>query len=360
MLKVKVKINKTKEEAIDTTKNSCCSSKSKVASEEPIKISTTLNFSDYLGSWKARWGINRMDYRIAPGLYFVGTPDTDSPVLVTANYKMTFDVLRKELSHTSAWILVLDTKGINVWCAAGKGTFGTNEIIHRINKVNLSTIVSHKNIILPQLGAPGVSAHEVTRRTGFKVIYGPVRAKDVKPFLLSGLKTTPSMRKVNFTLWDRLVLTPMEWVQAMKPLMIIFAVLFILNTLGLGHFEAPEFWGLLGAIFTGAVVTPVLLPWIPGKAFSFKGFLLGLLWVLIFQWLYGFPYELPFSMLKAVGFSLIFPSLSAYLALNFTGCSTYTSPSGVNKEMKAAIPLMLISTGFGVILFIIDMILFLL
>ena len=73
-----------------------------------------------------------MDYRVEPGLYAVGSPTADSPVLVSANYKMSFDRLRSALPGVDAWILVLDTKGINVWCAAGKGTFGTDELVRRI------------------------------------------------------------------------------------------------------------------------------------------------------------------------------------------------------------------------------------
>jgi hypothetical protein len=85
--------------------------------------------------------------------------------------------------------LILDTKGINVWCAAGKGTFGTDELVGRILKTGLSEIVSHRKLVLPQLGAPGVSAHEVTKQTGFSVVYGPVRAKDIKAFLDSGFQS---------------------------------------------------------------------------------------------------------------------------------------------------------------------------
>jgi len=51
---------------------------------------------DRVGSWKARWNIGRMNYLVTPGLYRIGDPDSLSPVLVTANYKMTVDSLRKE------------------------------------------------------------------------------------------------------------------------------------------------------------------------------------------------------------------------------------------------------------------------
>ncbi|HWJ02630.1 MAG TPA: mercury methylation corrinoid protein HgcA, partial [Verrucomicrobiae bacterium] len=201
-----------------------------------LKVASVLTFEDTLGSWKARWGINRMNYFVPPGLYCVGNPDSNSPVVASANYKMSFDSLRKELTGLSAWILVLDTKGINVWCAAGKGTFGTKEIINRINKVKLSTVVSHRIVILPQLGAPGIAAHEVVKHSGFKVVFGPVRARDLQAFIANGMKADREMRTVNFPFIDRLVLTPIELVSALKPTLMIFGILFVLNAIGLGHF----------------------------------------------------------------------------------------------------------------------------
>lgn len=125
------------------------------------RVSTKLTLADRLGAWRVRWNIRRMDYRVPPGLYAVGGPGADSPVLVTANYKLTFDSLRRELSSIAAWILVLDTRGVNVWCAAGKKTFSTDELIRRVTDGGLDRIVSHRRLVLPQLGAPGVAAHLV-------------------------------------------------------------------------------------------------------------------------------------------------------------------------------------------------------
>ena len=140
------------------------------------QISSALVWADRWGTYKARWGIGRMNYKVDPGLYALGSPDDQSPVLVTANYKMSFDKLREALPGRDAWILVLDTRGINVWCAAGKGTFGTKELVGRIGSSGLAHIVSHRELILPQLAGPGVSAHLVKKSSGFKVIYGPIRA----------------------------------------------------------------------------------------------------------------------------------------------------------------------------------------
>jgi CO dehydrogenase/acetyl-CoA synthase gamma subunit (corrinoid Fe-S protein) len=325
-----------------------------------MQTSAELTFSDILGTWKARWGINRMNYKVEPGLYSVGKPDSNSPVLVSANYKTSFDSLRKELNGVDAWILVLDTKGINVWCAAGKGTFGTQELLNRIAIVQLEKFVSHKTVIVPQLGAPGISAHLVAKFSGFKVVYGPVRAKDIKEFINSGMKATAEMRTVRFSAYDRLVLTPIELVGACKASLMIFGVLFVLNLLGLGPFGSVDFYAYMGAVLVGCVLTPVLLPWIPGKAFAWKGWLLGFIWVVIVYMLNGWnvwngwtnvPQN---SIWRALGYLLILPSVAAFLAMNFTGASTFTSFSGVLKEMKIALPLIIISIALGIILILLN------
>ena len=312
------------------------------------QVSARLTFKDTIGSWKARFGISRMNYKIAPGLYCVGSPDGDSPVLVSANYKMSFDSLRKELKGLNAWILVLDTKGINVWCAAGKGTFGTNELIRRIRKTGLLKIMNRKVVILPQLGAPGVAAHEVQKHTGFRVVYGPVRAEDIKAFLNLGMKADKKMRETKFTFTDRIVLTPLEVINVIKPSMIVFGVLFILNAIGFGSYGLKDLYAYSGAIIAGCVLTPALLPFIPGRAFAFKGALMGLFWAVAVVGWSGI------NWMRDSALILILPAISSYGAMNFTGCSTYTSLSGVDREMKLAIPVMLVSVGLGAVLLIIE------
>ena len=310
-------------------------------------ISTRLTSGDIVGGWRVRWGINRMGYRINPGLYAVGKPDASSPVLVTANYKLTFDSLRKHLQNLNAWILVLDTKGVNVWCAAGKGTFGTEELIRRIKSVNLSSLMKNRTIILPQLGAPGVAAHIVTAQTGFKVVYGPIRASDLPKFLANGLKTDPAMRNVTFTLKERLAVVPVELVQSWKIALAALIYLLILRLIFGGVFSWStilRFLPYLAAIIMGCAVVPALLPFVPGKSFAFKGWLAGIVATFVFTWLYGN------GTANAIAYLLMLPAISAYLALNFTGCSTYTSLSGVKKEMKIALPLLILSAISGIAL----------
>jgi hypothetical protein len=318
------------------------------------KVGTTLTWKDTAGSFKARWGIGRMNYIISPGLYAVGKPNDMSPVLVTANYKMTFDRLRKELTTLSAWIMVLDTKGINVWCAAGKGTFGTDEIINRIAKTKLAEVVSHRTLILPQLGAPGVAAHEVQKATGFKVVYGPVRASDILGFLKAGNKATQEMRKVRFGFVDRLILTPLELVGTYKYAGALFFLLFLVSFARMPSAPFPALLGttiisflpFLGAILVGAVFTPALLPYIPGKAFAWKGWLLCFIATLI----YVISPIFSIGLKTGIFYLLALPAISSFLAMNFTGASTYTSLSGVTKEMKTALPSQIVLAGSSLII----------
>jgi hypothetical protein len=311
------------------------------------QISSSLTWADRMGSFKARWGIGRMHYTVEPGLYALGSPNAQSPVLVTANYKMSFDRLRESLPGHDAWVLVLDTQGINVWCASGKGSFGTKELVRRIQSSDLDRLVSHRNLILPQLSGPGVAAHEVKRLSGFKVVYGPIRAKDLPAFMEAGLKATPEMRIKTFTTWERIVLIPVELVNALKALVIIVPVIVIIsgflgpggfweNILSYGLFSIPA---LLVAIMAGAVLTPLLLPWLPGRAFSLKGLLMGLLTaalLLASRWGDLGAWE---ARLEILAWCLLALAVTTYLAMNFTGASTYTSLSGVKKEMRWALPL---------------------
>ena len=312
-------------------------------------VRTKLSRQDILGKVKARFGIGRMNYKVRPGLYAVGDANPGSPVLVSANYKLSFDSLRRELVGLDAWILVLDTKGINVWCAAGKGTFGTEELVHRIEDAELTRVVSHRLLILPQLGAPGVAAHEVTRRTHLKIIYGPVRAGDIKGFLAAGMKTTPEMRRVEFKVKDRFVLTAIELTNPFKYLVVATALLWILSLLGLRLLSWKAWYPYLGAILIGGFLVPILLPWIPGRAFAWKGWLLGMVWASFVNIQQGLLPPTAASWERAAAHFLLLPAISAFLAMGFTGSSTYTSLSGVLKEMRYAVPAILASASVGIV-----------
>lgn len=289
-----------------------------------------------------------MDFRAAPGLYSLNGARPDSPVIVTSNYKLTFDAVRRELGELAAWILVLDTDGINVWCAAGKGTFSTAELLSRIDASDLTDFVNHRALILPQLGATGVSAPKL-RTEGWRVVWGPVLARDLPAFLRNGLRKNPSMRTIAFDLRDRMVLAPMELVHVLKwlPLLLVFAALLALPT-GNGFLERFLGGGILfvGSALVGAVGFPLLLPWIPFEAFGLKGLLLGIAGNIVLAIIAHFWVATPWHALVACG--LPATALTIWLAMNFTGCTTFTSQSGAVLEVKLAIKPLLAAVLAGI------------
>jgi len=317
------------------------------------QVSTEWTNKDLLSTIKVRWSIGRMNYKVSPGLYAVGNPVQDSDVFVSCNFKLSFDILRRALKGFNAWILVLDTKGINVWCAAGKGTFGTKELAFRIKEHQLDKIVNHKKIILPQLGATGVAAHKLKEETGFKVIYGPVKANDIPAFVENGYKATPNMRKINFNLWDRAKLIPVELLYANYYLILIPAIFFILAGFNTHGFSVDLSWNNGGrailnlciAYLSGCVLMPLLLPILPFKRFSLKGLAIG--WVMALLLLY-FNF-LGTNSVEIASWFLLIGGISSFMAMNFTGTSTFTSLSGVQKEMKISLPVQIFGTALGFI-----------
>ena len=301
-------------------------------------MSSVLSARDHFGGWQARWGINRMNFLVPPGLYAIGEPTPDAPVVVTANYKMSYDLVRRALGGKHVWLLVLETFGINVWCAAGKGTFGTDELVRRIAGSGLARVVAHRRLILPILGAPGVAAHEVKRRSGFSVAYGTIGATDLPEYLENGEVTTDAMRRLSFTWYERLVLIPVEVILVLKSVSLIGAAVFLLASLFGGRgAAATSLLAYLGAVFTGVALAPLLLPFLPSRSFAIKGAAAGLAFSAVFYALAG---GAGWSLPVTVASFLALPALSAFYTLNFTGCTTYTSRSGVKKEMRLGLPVM--------------------
>lgn len=327
-----------------------------VAGGSVFRVSSDWIRADYIGMIKSRIGAFRMNYAVTAGLYAVGDPTKDSDVFVTANYKLTFDILRRTLKGLNAWVLVLDTKSINVWCAAGKGTFGTDELIKRISEARLDAVVSHRRIILPQLGAVGVNAAAVQKKTGFRVSFGPVRAKDIPAYVHAGHKKTKEMSTITFPMLDRLVLTPMEINPAMKKYpWFAGGVLLLFGLQPTGLLFDPAWSGglpflVMGliSVLAGAFVTPVLLPFVPFRSFAIKGWIVGMLLTLLA--VHGLGIIDNESSLVLAATYLLFPALSSYIALQFTGSTTYTGMSGVNKELKIGIPLYITAAGASLVL----------
>jgi acetyl-CoA decarbonylase/synthase complex subunit gamma len=192
------------------------------------------------------------------------------------------------------------------------------------------------------------------------VIYGPIRATDLLDFMDAGFEATREMRRKEFPTGERTVLIPVELVGALKWFAIILPAFFFLGGLGgpSGYWTNALNFGLFavlamsGALAAGAILTPLLLPWLPGRAFSLKGLSMGLIIAVILAVfradnISGWP-----GLLETLAWFLLVPGVAAHLAMNFTGASTYTSLSGVKKEMKWAVPMQIITSAAGLCLWL--------
>jgi acetyl-CoA decarbonylase/synthase complex subunit gamma len=121
------------------------------------------------------------------------------------------------------------------------------------------------------------------------------------------------------------------------------------NTVNHGLFAVIA---LLGAVLGGAVLNPLLLPYLPGRTFSVKGFSIGVIIALLLLYIWGINLQTWAGRTESLAWLLIIPAVAGFLAMNFTGCSTYTSLSGVKKEMRWALPTQIAASVAGLLIWI--------
>jgi hypothetical protein len=144
---------------------------------------------------------------------------------------------------------------------------------------------------------------------------------------------------------------------ALKSMGITVLVLLILSGIGPSFFSFQEAWdrggtallALAAGFLSGAVLTPVLLPFLPSRKFAFKGVVTGSLCAAALL-----PAMVPAvgSVTGAAALFIFSVMVSSHLAMNFTGATPFTSPSGVEKEMKQYLPVqmagVLVSAGLWI------------
>ncbi len=144
-----------------------------------------------------------LPFSYKPGLVRIGNPGRSSPVLLTCNYHLTVERVKRALKGMDTYLLVANSRGINVWCAATGGLFTNHDIISALKTSGIEESVDHRDVILPQLAATGVESRTVQRKTGWNVIWGPVYAKDLPAFIKKKCAKTSKMREVRFPLAQR-------------------------------------------------------------------------------------------------------------------------------------------------------------
>jgi ferredoxin len=160
------------------------------------------------------------------GYQRVGNPDENSPVLLTCNFHLTILRLKKLTKGLNYHLLVANSKGINVWCAATGDSLNNHSVISVIKTSGIEDKVNHKKIILPQLAAPGIESKVIQKSTGWKVLWGPVYAKDIPDFFDSNFEKTDEMKQVKFGVVERIEMAVMWIFLAAMVLMPIWGPLF--------------------------------------------------------------------------------------------------------------------------------------
>ncbi len=196
-------------------------------------------------------------------LYKVGNPDDRSPVIVAGNYELTVRRVANALQGLDYWLLICDSRGINVWCSSLSGHFSEINIIHAIELTQLSKQVSHKRIVLPQLCAPGVDIQAIKQKTGFVSVFGPVYIEYIEDFLKD--RDDSELRKVRFDLWQRIEM-------AMGSPIILTAVLTFIYL----FIDTSKLLFILPTLYSIAVVHAIIYPYRPIKQISQWSFLYSL------------------------------------------------------------------------------------
>ena len=138
------------------------------------------------------------------GLVAIGRPGRDAPVLLTGNFGLTVARVKRALTGVDAYLLVANSRGVNVWCAATGGLLTNHDVVSVLKTSGVAELVDHRQVILPQLAATGIEGTIVHKKTGWKVFWGPLRAEAIPEFLRRGMETTREMRTARFPWRERL------------------------------------------------------------------------------------------------------------------------------------------------------------
>ena len=250
--------------------------------------------------------------KVRTGLYAIGHPSADSPVLVTGNFDLTVRRLVKAIEgKVDVWLLVADSAGINVWCGAGGGYFTAEKIIAAVKSTHLHEVVKHHALILPQLCANGVDGWRIRKETGWGVHWGPARASDIPAYLAGKRKKTDAMRWVKFPLKDRLEMVTVT--MGFYGLLILLPVLI---------FWRNMFWPISASLIGLSYFYAIVHPWLPGRDGLYKSIPLAII-----------------SLAGLFAYSTFFDPLPAqqlfHWAVGLTGLSVFSA-----AELQGMSPLM--------------------
>jgi ubiquinone/menaquinone biosynthesis C-methylase UbiE len=284
------------------------------------EAATKLKWRDYVANVACELSLYSTFFRVEPGLYRVGNAGPASPLFVTANFTLTFNLVRRALRGMDAYLLVIDTRGINVWCAAGAGKFDAREVALAHRAFRVAEVPHRQPAVLPKLAATGVSRPELEDAYGVAAAYGPVYARDVPAYVAAGYRKTAAMSRVDWGLAKRMEVT---WFFALMNAALVALPLAVFHRL-----YSPLAVAAVAAI---SLLVGALYPWLPTRLYSVKGLAaaaLAAVPLLAYKWLVGAGA----ASLGAWAAFLAFAGI--LLGLEYSGNTSVSSPSQVRQEFK--------------------------
>lgn len=322
---------------------SCCAPKG-----APKKLA--FSFLDYFRSLYCWIFSFKKTYSVKPGLYFTGEEyDINAPVLVTCNYHLTVFLLWRIIKKLKTRILIIDTKGINVWCSSGKGQFCANEILKVISAYEPGILTKGKKIelILPKLSLSGVSLSEL-KKNFIKPIIGPVYMKSIPKYLKNEPYEDCADDKYKFNLKDRLFTLVPSSLQFMKYIFNICLAIFVFNHFRpIGIYWQPFILGLLICL-----LYIIIFPILPSKKFAVKGIFLASI-ILFPSFALDRLAVINLALLDKIFYSLFILGTSVWFGLYYTGSSGVSSYSLVKKEITMFLPVAFLAILSSLVILII-------
>ncbi len=111
---------------------------------------------------------------VTEGIYEIGSPDENSPVLLTTNFSLTYFIVSGEIegSRVPSWLLIMDTEGLSVMTAWAAGKFSGDVAGIFIKKCGIADKIAHKKIIIPGYAA-SISGDLEEELPDWEIIIGP-------------------------------------------------------------------------------------------------------------------------------------------------------------------------------------------
>jgi ubiquinone/menaquinone biosynthesis C-methylase UbiE len=294
--------------------------KSDAPMPEPAQLRVGWEFRDWAESFLLWLSSHFLKVPFPPGLYRTGNPGPDSPLLATCNYTLTVNMVRKYLKGIDAWLLVNDTRGVNVWCSAGEGNFSAREVAVTLAASQAERLVNRREVILPKLSLNGVRLREVKERSGFAARIGPVYAQDIPAYLADGNKVSPEMDRIRFNLWRRL------WFGVPFALfMALIAGVVVLLSAGHVRHDLPLWFGVTSLLIA------ITYTWLPTRWHLVKGLILGGAMALAAGFYQSGSGADLLSILRS---SLLLVSLGLFVTADFSGGTPVSNRTLVEREFK--------------------------